>query len=106
MLKIPNSQEISSIHFERTISPYCPMGADYYKAEIDVDFEGPYYMDYIEMDKEIQAMGGAVLTIEELAKKVYDLMMQFEPEYLEVTIYAESNKHFPVIVTKEYENYI
>ena len=106
MKKIPNTQKISSISFQRNVQPFCPLGGDYYTAEVDVDFiPGESYMDYIEMDEAIQELGGLHLTIEDLAARVYDMLTKFKPEYLCVTISADSNKHFPVVVTKESEEF-
>lgn len=101
MKKIPNTQKISNITFNRSVQPFCPLGQDYYTAEIHVDFEVvDSYMDYIEFDKWIQGLGGASLTIEELAEAVFEKMKEFEPGYLRVVIDANSNKHFPVTVEK------
>lgn len=101
MRRLLNKEKISNIAFERTISPFCPLGNDYYTADIHAEFVPyKYYPDYIEVDKAIQELNGKSLTIEQLADKVYRILNDYGPDYISVEIYAESNKHFPVLVTK------
>lgn len=103
MKKIENQEKIDSITFTRNVQPFCPLGDDYYTAEVQVTFmPNQFYPDYIELDKAIQDLGGKSLTIEQLAEKVFDIMQEFEPETLLVTITADSNRHFPVTVSKVY----
>jgi hypothetical protein len=99
--KIENKEKISRVTFTMAICPFCPLGGDYYKAEITVQFdvEGSY-PDYIEMDKAIQELGGQPLNIEQVAEAVYNIVDEFKPKSQKVSIYAESNTHFPVVVEK------
>lgn len=107
MKKIENKEKISYINFKRTVQPYCPLGNDYYSAEIDVDFyPDQYYMDYCEVDEKIQSFGGMELTIEELINEVYNLLLEFNPKNLDVSVYGNSNKHFPVHVRKSMIAYV
>ena len=104
MKKIENKEKISTISFVRNVQPFCPLGDDYYTAEVEV-FLVPdqCYMDYCELDEAIQDLGGKHLTIEQLAEKVYNIIQEFEPLHTVVTVNANSNKHFPVVVIKESE---
>ena len=101
MRKLENKEDIDGIFFERTIYPLCPLGDDTYSAKISVWFvPREFYPEYIELDEEIQKLGGKELTIEELCETVFSIMQQYEPVNLDIEIEAKSNKHFPVTVEK------
>lgn len=101
-MSIQNTQKITRITFERQVQAYCPMGEDYYTANIHVVMEPDNeIMDYCETDKFIKDLGGKSLIIEDLVNAVYDNVKQYKPKHLKVSAKAESNVHFPVIVTKE-----
>lgn len=102
MTGIPNVQGITQIFFEKSVQAFCPLGNDYYTAVMRVVMTpGDEYMDYCNTDKFIKSLGGKRLIIEDLVAKVYENIMQYKPKYLKVSAKAESNSHFPVIVTKE-----
>lgn len=101
-MSIPNKQGITQICFERQVQAFCPMGDDYYTASIRVVFApSDTIMDYCETDNFIKALGGQSLIIEDLVSNVFDHIKLYKPKYLKVSAKAESNVHFPVIVTKE-----
>lgn len=103
MKKIENKEKISNIYFTRSICPFCPLGEDYYNAEVSVDFDvGDSYPDYIEVDTAIQELSGKSLTIEQVCEEVFKIMKEFEPRTLSVHVDAKSNKHFPVTVSKNF----
>ena len=97
-----NKQKINMIQFKKTVYPFCPLGKDHYKGEIHVSIEpAERLFDFCKVDQWIEELGKESLIIEDLVNSVYQIMMQFQPKYLEVTVYGESNKHFPVTVIKE-----
>lgn len=101
MKRIENKEKVNSIEFVRSIQPYCPLGNDYYNAEIRVYLvPDKYYPDYCEADEAIKALSGKEYTIEQLAAEVFEIIQGFEPQSLTVEVEALSNTHFPVIVTK------
>lgn len=98
---IHNTQSITSIKAEKRISLFCPLGNDYYTADIYITFiPNEYYMDYIDLDKFINGLSGMKLTIEDAAEKVYQELQQYKPSKTNVTIKAFSNTHLYVEVTK------
>ena len=100
-LVIENTQKITFIKADKQISLYCPLGKDFYTANIFIEFlPNECYMDYIDFDKFIDHMSGESLTIEDAAQKVYDELQRYKPKASSVTIDAYSNTHMHVTVTK------
>lgn len=101
-MSIENTQKITRITFEQKVQAYCPMGGDFYTADVRVVMvPDKEIMDYCETDKFIKSLGGKSLIIEDLVNEVFENIKQYKPKYLKVSASAESNVHFPVIVTKE-----
>ena len=98
---INNTQSITSIKAEKRISLFCPLGNDYYTADIYITFiPQNYYMDYIDLDKFLNNMGGMKLTIEEAIDMIYKELQRYKPLQTNVTIEAFSNTHLNVVVSK------
>lgn len=99
MLK--NTQSISVIKATKRISLYCPLGEDYYTADVYIEFlPDAFYMDYIDLDAFLNRMSGLSLTIEDAVKDIYDELQRYMPKKAAVTIEAFSNTHLQVTVTK------
>lgn len=99
MLK--NTQKIALIEADKRLTLYCPIGEDYYTADIFIDFEpNEHYMDYIHLDGFLNDMSGKSLTIEDAAQEIYDELQRYKPRKAVVKIEAFSNTHLHVIVTK------
>jgi NADPH-dependent 7-cyano-7-deazaguanine reductase QueF len=98
---IENTQYITAIEADKRISLYCPIGKDYYTADVTIKFvPNAYYMDYIELDQYLNRLSGLSLTIEEAAKDIYEELQKYYPAKAKVTIEAFSNTHLHVKVTK------
>ena len=98
---IQNTQSITIIEADKQISLYCPIGEDYYTANIHIKFApDKYYMDYIDLDRFIVDLSGSHLTIEDAAETVYNELQIYEPLKTKVMIEAFSNTHLNVKVTK------
>ena len=98
---INNTQSISLIEANKQISLYCPIGKDYYTANILIEFvPDAHYMDYIDLDVFINDMGGMSLTIEEATDMVYKELQRYKPKKTKVSTIAFSNTHLNVTVTK------
>lgn len=98
---INNTQSITTIKANKQISLYCPIGKDYYTADIYITFlPNAFYMDYIDLDLFIANLGGKSLTIEDACNEVYNELQKYKPKKTSVTIKAHSNTHLDVIVTK------
>ena len=102
MIKLENVEKITEINFTRMICLLCPLGGDYYSAEISVYMKlGDCYPEYMELDKAIQDFGGKGYNIEQLVGAIYDLMeTEYKPKSLWVDVEANGNTHFPIVVTK------
>ena len=98
---IHNTQSITSIKAEKRISLYCPIGKDYYTADVYITFlPNAYYMDYIDLDKFLNGLGGKNLTIEDGCNEIYNELQRYRALKTKVTIKAFSNTHLYVEVTK------
>lgn len=97
-----NTYGISEISFTKEVTAYCPIGQDYYRAEITVSLEpNEYLMDYCKADKFIQGLYNKPVIIEALIEEVFKYFKGYAEEgSLEVEVYAESDTHFPVTVIK------
>lgn len=98
---ISNTQSISVIEADKRISLYCPIGKDYYTADVKIKFlPNAFYMDYIDLDQFLNNMSGLSLTIEEATEQIYNELQRYMPKKVSVSIEAFSNTHLKVIVTK------
>lgn len=98
---INNIQHITLIEADKRISLYCPIGKDYYTADVKIKFlPNAFYMDYIDLDNFLNKMSGESLTIEEAVEKIYNELQRYMPKKASVMIEAFSNTHLHVKVTK------
>lgn len=98
---IENTQRISLIKANKQICLFCPLGDDYYTANIQIKFApNDYYMDYIDLDVFLAEMSGMKLTIEEAVDMIYKELQRYRPLRTNVTIEAFSNTHLNVTVVK------
>ena len=97
-----NTQKIKRIMFTKTVYPFCPLGKDNYRADIEVTvYPDSELFDFCEVDRKLEALSGQDLLIEDVADKVYALMQKYNPATLSVKVNGYSNRHFPVEVIKE-----
>ena len=98
---ISNTQQISLIEADKRISLYCPIGKDYYTADVHIKFiPDAFYMDYIDFDVFLNKLSGLSLTIEDACNEIYNEIQKYMPKNAEVKIEAYSNTHLNVTVTK------
>lgn len=98
---INNTQSISLIEASKRISLYCPIGKDYYTADVYIKFvPDSHYMDYIDLDAFLNRLSGLSLTIEDAANEIYTSLQVYNPISTTVVIDASSNTHLNVRVTK------
>ena len=98
---LENTQKITVIEADKRITLYCPIGEDYYTADILIKFMPKnFYMDYIVLDKFLDGLSGENLTIEDAADKIYKELQKYKPNKTKITIEAFSNTHLHVKVTK------
>ena len=98
---INNTQSITTIKADKRITLYCPIGKDFYTADVYIKFlPNAFYMDYIDLDKFLNDMSGLNLTIEDGVNKIYNELQKYQPKKVSVKIEAFSNTHLHVVVTK------
>ena len=98
-----NGMGVTKISFSRVIHNYCPLGADWYTNNIDVEMTpGETIPDYCDIDKMFNEINGQHLIIEQVVAQVFDtLQKDYAPIYLKVTSYVDDAVHLPVVVEKE-----
>lgn len=103
MTVIRNTQDISFIKANRRISLYCPIGKDYYTADVSIEFKPDKVIpDYCKLTNYLNNLSGLSLIIEELVDKVHKhLMSKYNPISAKVSVKAYSNTHLDVEVVKE-----
>lgn len=102
MNRILNKEKVSSITMMPTAYAKCKIGQDWYRCDFEVHFvPGDCYPDYMEVNSFVMSeIDGKELNIEEAARILYDHLIQYQPEELEVTNHIKGCKtHFDVDVT-------
>lgn len=109
MSKFKNTQGITDISYEVNVRPFCPLGNDYYDANVKVILSpGGTIMDYCDETKFMDSFNSKSVIIEDLLKEVYEhVMEEYEPTFARVEVTAKSAVHLPVVVGKEgtYDDY-
>lgn len=103
MSNILNTNQITQIEFTQNIQCFCPLGKDFYTAQVSVSMHPDKYIpDYCEIEAYMRKLSGRDLIIEDLVGEVYEYLNHLiNPGKLKVTAYVNDAAHFGVIVTKE-----
>ena len=101
MAKFQNTWGITRIVFGPTIRNRCPIGKDWYTNSLRVELiPGEFIPDYDDLQKDILALEGQELIVENVVAKVYDIVNAYDPKELTVQVKTEGNGHFSVVVEK------
>lgn len=102
-MTITNTQKITEVTMKKIIHCFCPLGDDWYSAEVTMKFT-PYkeYFDYCKVDDFIlKTVEGKSLIIEDLVDILYQFCETAEPLAISVEARVSDAQHLPVIVKKE-----
>ena len=102
MRKYPNEYKITKMHFEVPVVVFCPLGINYNKANLTIDFElGDTIVDFIDLENYFKVdMNGKALTSEQVVAEVWKMIKkEYNPISLRVEL--ESNSHFTIKTIKE-----
>jgi hypothetical protein len=101
MAMFQNAQGITRIAFQARTHNFCPIGKAHYTNTLTVEMvPNNVIPDYDEVEKDMKALDGENLIIEDVVEKVFENLIQYGPKKLTVASKAEGNGHFPVIVEK------
>ena len=101
MARFANVFGIDAITFTQNIQCMCPLGGAFCTYQVVVKMEpGETIPDYCEVENAMRKMSGTTATIEECVAAVYDIMAEYEPNNLSVSVYCDDAVHFPVTVIK------
>lgn len=101
MASFQNKQGIGEIELYAQVNSFCPMGNDWYDADVTVKFTpGDVIMDYCDIDKFFAAISGGELIIEDMVAQTFDHFMTYEPKGLVVEAFVSNATHLPVNVKK------
>lgn len=102
-----NVFNISEVIIDEEIQAYCPLGEQYYDAAIQaVVYPDKEIPDYLDITKDIKALEGRYLIIEELVSRVYELCQKyFNDAPIKVKVVVPGGKHCPVTLIKKSEDF-
>ena len=101
MASFYNEQGISRIKMFGKVHCFCPLGGDWYDADIDVELSpADTIMDYCDVDKFFDSLNGDNLIIEDVVSRVFNYFCVYYPSDLSVTAKVDNGAHLPVEVTK------
>lgn len=95
-----NEQGVTRIVMRGKTHLYCPLGDDWYTAEVTAEVEGPDNIpDYIDVTRELEAMDGERLIIEDAAQRFARFVRgQVGGGIVSVRIDVSDARHVPVTV--------
>lgn len=97
-----NKQGVTEIHMMGTTHLYCPLGSDWYTANVTATVSEPKTIpDYCDVTAYLESLDGEKLIIEDACKAIYDFIRSQVGEALcvTVTIDVDDARHLPVSVT-------
>lgn len=100
-MRFSNTYEVQRFENYHEIVCYCPLGKDYYSAEITVEVIKPKYLpDYLETDEVVSSLSSNEYIIEEAAHTIAKhFKAETEAEQVYVTAFVRNATHSPVEVT-------
>lgn len=96
-----NKQGITEIEMTGKAHCFCPLGNDWYDAEVKVLLTPTdTIMDYCDVDTFFESLNGGELIIEDVVNRTFNYFSAYKPEQLRVTANVDNARHLPVSVTK------
>ena len=93
---------VNKMSFSVPVTPFCPLGPNYYRAQVDVEIElNNIIVDFLDLEDYFKKeLNGKSLTTEDLTIEVFNTLDEiYKPMHLKVT--SHSNSHFDLGITKE-----
>lgn len=100
-----NQFAISSVNLSDTIKAHCPLGSQWYSADVSVEVYDPTTIpDYVDLTDRLHMFDGCTLTVEELCHNIHCVCCdEFMPSRLKVTVEVGRGKHMPVTIVRDEE---
>lgn len=97
-MRFENTYNVGSITNTHNIVCFCPLGNDFYSAEVKVTVERPKFIpDYLDTDAYIEKLAGGEHIIEDLTDNIAQhFLSETEADHVTVSAYVENAKHSPV----------
>lgn len=97
-----NDYGITRVDLKCNIKAHCPLGRQWYDAEVNIEVEYPSKIpDYIEFTEEVEKFDGCTLTIEELCSNIHAIANESFMSSSAVSVSVGKGKHMPITVRKE-----
>lgn len=94
-----NKQGIGKIKLDGRTHLFCPLGDDWYTANIHIEVSDPQTIpDYIDVTRFLEEMDGKSLIIEDVCKEVYVYMLGQTRGTIAVSVQVDDARHLPVTV--------
>lgn len=95
-----NSQGISDIQMTGNVIAFCPMGDDWYNAEVNIHVNEPKTIpDYCDITDYLQTLNGQDLILEDVCQHVFDFVTEQTGGNVIVDVFTDTANHIPVKVT-------
>ena len=97
----PNLQGITEINYRSRVRCYCPMGSDFYSADVAVQVNSPVNIpDYVEVDAFIRSLDGQSFILEDVCAIVWNKLKADTNGFVIVAVESSDAVHSPVSVKK------
>lgn len=93
---------VNELNFTVPVTVYCPLGPNYYRAEVEVKMElGEVIVDFLDLEDYFKKeLNGKHLTTEDLTIEIFNTLDEiYKPKHLRVA--SHSNSHFELEIVKE-----
>lgn len=100
-MRFENVYNVGTIRNIHNITCFCPLGKDFYSAEVEIMVERPKFIpDYLDTDAYVEELSGGEYIIEDLTDNIAQhFLSETEADHVTVSAYVENAKHSPVEVT-------
>lgn len=106
MAKFENTMGINTIEMVHTIKCFCTIGKTLCTYDIAVEMEPSSFIpDYLEVQADLDEMNNHWYTLEAACAEIFNRIIkqvEYQCNYLKVSVCCEDARHFPARVTKEH----
>lgn len=97
-----NTYGITNIEYSGNVKCYCPLGNDWYYADIQIEIENPEMIpDYCDIDSYLDSLNGQSLILEDICQQIFSFTeMQIKSGQILIKIFTDNATHSPVSISK------
>ena len=100
-MSFDNTQGITKITYESRVRCFCPMGDDWYSADVKVEAKSLLRIpDYCDLDAFVRELDAQKLILEDVCAKVWQKVKDETEGVVSVSVHSSDAVHSPVTVYK------